>query len=167
MLHRTALLLAATMFAAPVALAQQSGPYDEGPPTQAQMNQMCRSIYASQAGQLADLESALSLTDAQRGPFEQWRSVVLGAAKAQSAACLAHEPGRGHAPDALERNSEDQQALESRLQDLRAERPALEALYRSLSPQQRETFNSGGDEEGPGEDGPPPGAMPPPGGPPQ
>src|SRR5208282_2111658 len=95
---------------------------------------MCNDRYAHQAGRLAYLEASLGITDAQRGAFNQWRDTVLSAAKSHSQACLAHTAMPGHFPDALERSAHEQKRLEARLASLRSERPALEALYQSLTP---------------------------------
>ncbi len=102
---------------------------------------MCTDHYARKAGKLAYLQAALSITDAQRGAFDQWRDVELAAAKEHSVACLAHAPGQEHEHDALTRNMHEEKMLETRLADLKSEQPALEALYQSLSPEQKQVFD--------------------------
>ena len=106
--------------------------------------QMCKDRYAREAGRLAYLQAALSITDAQRGAFDQWRNAELGSAKAHSDACLAHAPmeraEHGHG-DALEHNAREVKMLEARLAELKSERPALEALYSSLTPEQKKVFD--------------------------
>lgn len=104
-------------------------------------SQRCNDLYARKAGRLAYLQAALSITDAQRGAFDQWRDAELGAAKERSAACLAHAPGQGHEHDALARNEHMEKMLETKLAELKSERPALEALYGSLSPEQKKVFD--------------------------
>src|SRR3974390_1758138 len=52
--------------------------------------QMCNNLYAMQAGRLAYLQAALSITDAQRGAFDHWRDTKLADAKARSSQCLSH-----------------------------------------------------------------------------
>lgn len=109
---------------------------------------MCNDRYAHEAGRLAYLEASLSVTDAQRSAFNQWRDAVLSNAKAHSAACLAHSKMPDHFPNALERSAEMQKMLESKLAALQSERPALEALYQSLTPDQKKLFDREGDHFG-------------------
>jgi hypothetical protein len=124
---------------------QQHRWHTESPEQMAQWHtQMCKDRYAREAGKLAYLQAALSITDAQRGAFDQWRDAKLSAAKEHSDACLAHAPMRdaehGHG-DALEHNAREVKMLEGRLAELKSERPALEALYSSLSPEQKKVFD--------------------------
>ena len=106
--------------------------------------QMCKGHYAREAGKLAYLQADLSITDAQRGAFDRWRDAVLSTAKAHSEKCLARTPGEHHMHDALERNAQMQKRLESKLADLKSERPALETLYASLTPDQKKLFDRAG-----------------------
>jgi len=125
--------------------AQQHGWHQPSPEQMAQWHtQMCKDRYAREAGKLAYLQAALSITDAQRGAFDQWRNAKLGSAKAHSDACLAHQPVRGEERghgDALEHNAREVKMLEARLAELKSERPALEALYSSLTPEQKKVFD--------------------------
>ncbi len=109
---------------------------------------MCNDRYARQAGRLAYLEASLGITDAQRSAFNQWRDSVLNRAKSRSETCLARTPMPAHFPDALERNANRQKMLEARLDALRSERPALEALYQSLTPEQKKLFDQEADHFG-------------------
>lgn len=152
------ILLAATAFAAiaaPVAFAQSAPPADGGQmqehawhkPSPEQMAawhaERCKSHYARVAGKLAYLQADLSITDAQRGAFDDWKGVVLSSAKAHSDACLARaDDGQQHMHhDALERTARMEKMLEARLAQLKAERPALEHLYASLTPDQKKEFD--------------------------
>jgi LTXXQ motif family protein len=149
------ILLAATAIsalAAPVAFAQSASPADgaqqhawhkPNPEEMAAWHaQMCKGHYAREAGKLAYLQADLSITDAQRGAFDQWKSVVLSSAKAHSDACLAHTADGQHMHhDAVERNAEMQKHLEAKLMEMKAERPALETLYASLTPDQKKLFD--------------------------
>jgi periplasmic protein CpxP/Spy len=150
------LLLAAASivaFSAPVAFAQ-SAPAQDGAqqhtwhkPSPEEMAawraERCKSHYARVAGKLAFLQADLSITDAQRGAFDQWKGVVLSSAKAHSDMCLAHtaDGKEMHHRDALERNARMQKMLEGKLAQLKAERPALESLYTSLTPDQKKEFD--------------------------
>jgi len=148
------LLLAAASiaaFTAPSAFAQSAPDAGQQPhawhkPSPEEMaawhTQMCKGLYAREAGKLAYLQADLSITDAQRGAFDQWKSVVLSSAKAHSDACLAHTAdGRHEHHDALERNAQMEKHLEAKLAELKAERPALESLYASLTPDQKALFD--------------------------
>ena len=105
---------------------------------------MCNDLYARKAGRLAYLEAALNVTDAQRGAFNQWRDAELSAAKSHSSMCLAHAAGEKHEHDALARNERMQKMLEMKLSELKSEQPALEALYSSLTPEQKAVFDHAG-----------------------
>ncbi len=105
---------------------------------------MCNDLYARKAGRLAYLEAALNVTDAQKGAFDQWRDAELAAAKSHSSMCLAHTPGEKHEHDALARNARMQKMLEMKLAELKSEQPALEALYSSLTPEQKAVFDRAG-----------------------
>ena len=149
------LLLAATTFAAFTAPAFAQSQADGAQPMHAwhkpsaeQMAQWrterCKSRYAHVAGKLAYLQADLQITDAQRGAFDQWKSVVLSSAKTHSEQCLAHSADAKpmeHHHDALERNARMEKHLEARLAQLKAERPALENLYTSLTPDQKKEFD--------------------------
>ena len=150
------ILLAATALAAFTAPAlAQSQPSADGAPMQhawhkpnpeqmaAWHAERCKGHYARMAGKLAYLQADLSITDAQRGAFDQWKSVVLSSAKAHEDACLAHTAD-GQQPmhhDAVERNARMEKMLEARLAELKSERPALEAFYSSLTPEQKKEFD--------------------------
>jgi len=108
----------------------------------------CKEIGARAAGRLAYLEARLELTANQRAAFNRWREERLAAAGRHAAACASRpaSQGRGAAnaetarPSPVERLARQEQALRQRLSDITAERPALEALYNSLTPEQREKF---------------------------
>lgn len=151
------LLLAAASivaFSAPVAFAQSAPPSDGAQPQHAWHKpspedmaawraERCKGHYARVAGKLAYLQADLAITDAQRGAFDQWKGVVLSSAKAHSDACLAHtaDGQQMHHHDAIERNARKEKMLEGRLAELKAERPALEGLYASLTPDQKKSFD--------------------------
>jgi hypothetical protein len=96
------------------------------------------------AGQLAYLEARLDLTASQRPAFDRWRDTRLAAAQRQARACAERPvPGRGPnatRPNPVEQMARQEEILRQRLADLQVQRPALEALYNSLSAEQREKF---------------------------
>lgn len=155
-------LLAAASIAALCTPALAQTPPAQGPdqqhhgwhmPSAEQMTawhaQMCKDRYAHEAGKLAYLQASLGITEAQRGAFDRWRDEKLAAAKSHSEECAAHIPmeGRmdgkmeGHEHNALERNARMEKHLEAKLAEMRSERPALEAFYNSLSPEQKKLFD--------------------------
>jgi len=111
-------------------------------------DQLCKDMTARVAGRLAYLETRLELTQAQRGAFNKWRDVRLAAAsqRAQTCATTPARQGRGagnaqaQRPSPVERMARQEQMLRQRLATITAERPALEALYNSLTPEQRQKF---------------------------
>jgi hypothetical protein len=109
------------------------------------------------AGQLAYLEARLDLNDGQRAAFARWRDTRLQTAQRQARSC-AERPvmGRGAnatPPSPVERMARQEEMLRQRLADLQVQRPALEALYNSLSPEQRQKFTPAGGPRGMGRGG--------------
>ncbi len=110
--------------------------------------QMCKDMNARAAGRLAYLETRLELTPAQRGAFNRWRDVRMAATAQRAQACTTTpaRQGRGAAnaqaqrPSPVDRMARQEQMLRQRLATITAERPALEALYNSLSAEQRTRF---------------------------
>jgi hypothetical protein len=100
-------------------------------------SRMCSEHYARRVGQIAYLGATLDLNDSQRPLFDSWKNSVLGSAKQGETACLAHAPDMGHPPTALDREARMHAMLEARLAAMDAQKPALEALYQSLSPEQK------------------------------
>jgi len=98
---------------------------------------MCTEHYARRVGMIAYLGAKLDLNDSQRPLFESWKSSVLGSAKDGESACLAHAPDMAHPPTLMDREARMHAMLEARLAAMDAQKPALEALYQSLTPEQR------------------------------
>ncbi len=119
---------------------------------------MCEDRADRLAGQLAYLQARLDLTASQRPAFDRWRDTRLAAAQRQARACAERPvPGRGSnvtRPNLVEQMARQEDVLRQRLADLQVQRPALEALYNSLSAEQREKFRPGlGDGRGLGRSG--------------
>ena len=153
---------AAFVLSAGAALAQMppAPPFDKGPPDKAEMQrhfaEMCQDRRAHVAGDLAFLEAKLALTEPQKPLFERWKKIKLNAAKA--ADCTLPALGK---PSLVEGLKHEEKMLRQRLDELKAELPALEALAAGLSDDQKEAFGRqhrpphwGGDHQGPGRNGP-------------
>jgi hypothetical protein len=106
--------------------------------------QICNDLYARKAGELAFLEAKLSLKTNQTPLFARWKQASLDVAKQHETDCATHRPeARGHRPTVVDRLTLEEDLLKKRLADIQAERPALTALYGTLSPAQKEEFIHG------------------------
>jgi LTXXQ motif family protein len=102
---------------------------------------MCTEHYARKASRLAYLEAKLALTEPQRAEFNKWRQIKLDAAGERRTACLQHQHKEGATLTALDREARREKFLSARLAQLQASKPALQALYDSLSPEQKTVFD--------------------------
>jgi hypothetical protein len=106
--------------------------------------QICQDRYARQAGLLAYAEAKLSLTSAQQPLFAHWKQVKLDIAKRRADACAARaRPANAKMPTLIDRMAQREDMLRQQLADLDAERPALDALFKSLSPEQKQELGRG------------------------
>lgn len=137
---------AAAVICAASAIAQASPANVHEPmPSKEEMTswhqQMCSDRYARHVGQIAYLETKLALSDAQRPLFASWKDSVLGSAKSNESACLAMHPDFAHPPSFLDREAHLHDMLQHRLAEMDAQRPAMTALYQSLTPGQKHVFD--------------------------
>ncbi len=102
---------------------------------------MCTERYARKAARLAYLEAKLALTEQQRAAWNKWRQLKLDAAEQQRTACLQHQHEEGADLIAVEREARREKFLSNRLAQLQASKPALQALYDALSPEQKALFD--------------------------
>ncbi len=154
MTHRILPAATAMLFVAGTALAQTPpAPPPNHPPAKAMMTdrfaEMCRDRPARAAGEVAALETRLQLTEKQRPLFERWKKVKLAGAK--SADCT---PPSNDAPSVLDALKHEETMLRQRLDELKAEQPALEALFASLTGEQKKAFVPPAHHRGPGRPGP-------------
>jgi len=117
-----------------------SGPHHHGD-FGAWHKEMCSEHYARTAGHLAYLQAKLGLSEAQQATFAKWRQAVLEQGAKERASCLEMTPKGNAKPTILEGEAHMEKMLSLKLQSLQATRPALEALYESLSPEQKTTFD--------------------------
>jgi hypothetical protein len=107
--------------------------------------QFCKDMYAHKVGQMAFLETKLSLTSAQAPLFAHWKDAALDIAKRRAGECASRmRPARAEHASIVDRMTMEEKMLKVRLADIDAERPALAALYGALTPSQKEEFGNGG-----------------------
>jgi hypothetical protein len=146
---RIAALAAVAVACATVAIAQTTGTAGTGPAVQgfekhdpaARMKSMCLDHFARSAGRLAYLEARLQLTADQQPLWEKWRQAVAGGAEKERNDCLADLPAAGQRPTALDRDSHMEKMMATKVATLEAARPSLEALYQSLTSEQKVAFD--------------------------
>jgi hypothetical protein len=98
----------------------------------------CEERLAHRAGIIAYTVSKLNLTAEQKPLWDKLNGAVESAADKERALCanLPAQAGQGQAT-ILDRMSRREQFLSARLQGLQQARPALEALYQVLTPEQK------------------------------
>lgn len=131
-----AMALAAVLFAAGSAGAQTPEPsHPDKADLQRHFVEMCQDRLARATGEIAFLETKLGLTEQQMPLFERWKKIKLNAAK--QADCTPPPDGE---PSIVDRLKREEKMLRQRLDELKAEQPALEALVASLSAEQKNAF---------------------------
>lgn len=108
-----------------------------------QPGQFCQDIYAHKAGEMAFLEAKLQLNASQQPLFARWKGVSLDIVKRHEGDCserVEKAHATGQRPDMMQRLDREEDMLKTRLADIQAERPALEALYGALNPTQKQEF---------------------------
>lgn len=104
--------------------------------------QWCLDRLARRAARLAYVQVKLNLT-AQQQPL--WDKVQSAAqAEGQKEAQLCASLKAGTEPTLLDRMDRMQQFLSARLEGLQSAKPALQALYQALTPEQQAILNSRG-----------------------
>jgi hypothetical protein len=103
--------------------------------------EVCTEHYARKASHLAYLQAKLGLTEQQSAAFAKWRQAVMDQGAKEQAACLEMTPKGNVKPTLLEREAHLEKVLTLKLQGLQAVRPALEAVYNSLSAEQKTIFD--------------------------
>jgi hypothetical protein len=101
--------------------------------------QLCKDMYAHKVGDMAFLETKLSLTSAQAPLFARWKDASLDIARRHEGDCTTRMRPAQHA-SIVDRMTMEEKMLKVRLADIDAERPALAALYGALTPSQKEDF---------------------------
>jgi hypothetical protein len=96
----------------------------------------CLDRVAHVAGLVAYIEVRLDLTPEQRPLWDKLKEAAQAGIEKQRQVCET-VGAEGHPPTVLDREARAEQFLAARLALLQSTRPALEALYNALSPEQR------------------------------
>ncbi len=135
-----AALLAVPFLCSPLAFAQSAMEFESKDPG-ARPQHFCAERYARKAAHLAYLEAKLNLTDQQKPAWTKWHQAKMDAAEKQRAACLQRDRSGDEHETALDREAQIEKRLTTRLQELQASHPALQAIYEALTPEQRVLFD--------------------------
>jgi hypothetical protein len=99
----------------------------------------CEERLAWRAAMRAYTESKLDLTTEQRPLWDKVQSVARSEQQKERQLCAALKPGGE--TTVLDRLDRMQQFLSTRLEGLQAAKPAVQALYQALTPEQRAIFD--------------------------
>jgi hypothetical protein len=135
-----ATFLAIPLLGSSLAFAQGAMEY-EGKDPSAWRQHFCTERYARKAAHFAYLEAKLNLTEQQKPAWAKWRQAKMDAAEKRRATCLQRDWNKDEQETVLDREARVEKWLTARLQELQASRPALQALYDSLSPEQKVVFD--------------------------
>lgn len=103
--------------------------------TEMSPQQRCERRLARRAAQVAYVASLLQLTPQQRPLFEKLRGAMQEVADKQHQLCAGLKP-RGQ-ETVLDRVNRRERFLTAQLQAMQSTKPALQALYQSLTPEQK------------------------------
>jgi hypothetical protein len=101
--------------------------------------QRCIDRLAWSAARRAYVESELDLTAEQRPLWDKLQSVAQSEQQKERQRCRQLKPGEQST--ALDRMDRAQQFLSARLDAVQSAKPALQALYQSLTPEQKAIFD--------------------------
>ena len=99
----------------------------------------CQDRLAHRAARYAYIEVKLNLTAEQQPLWDKVQNAAQTEGQQERQLCAALKPGAE--PTALERMDRMQQLLQARLNGLQAAKPAVQALYQALTPEQQAIFN--------------------------
>ena len=99
----------------------------------------CLDRLAHRAARYAYMEVKLNLTAEQQPLWDKVQSAAHTEEQQERQLCAALKPGTE--PTELERMDRMQQLLQARLNGLQAAKPAVQALYQALTPEQQAILN--------------------------
>jgi hypothetical protein len=114
-----------------------------GPDSTDRRAQFCKNMYARKVGELAFLETKLSLTPAQTPLFARWKQTSMDIAGKHQSECATFKRPDGR-PGIADRLNMEEKLLKIRLSDIQAEKPSLVALAQALTPEQQEELGRAG-----------------------
>ena len=99
----------------------------------------CTDRLARRAARRAYVEAKLNLTAQQQPLWDKVQGAAQSEEQKERQLCAALKPGAQ--PSMLDRMDRMQQFLTARLEGLQAAKPAVQALYQALTPEQQAIFN--------------------------
>ena len=99
----------------------------------------CTDRLARRAARLAYVQVKLNLTAEQRPLWDRVQSAAQTEGQKEAQLCASLKPGAE--PTVLDRMDRMQQFLSARLDALQSEKPAVQALYQALTPEQQAILN--------------------------
>jgi LTXXQ motif family protein len=99
----------------------------------------CTDRLARRAARLAYVQVKLNLTAEQRPLWDKVQSAAQIEGQKEAQLCASLKPGAE--PTVLDRMDRMQQFLSARLEALQSEKPAVQALYQALTPEQQAILN--------------------------
>ncbi len=100
-------------------------------------DRFCRERFARLSGYLAYLGAELDLNTEQQSLWDAYQKAMLDAAAKGRQVCAQNTMTLGSNLTVLERRNRFEKMLQARLDSLQSTRQPLEALYQTLSPEQR------------------------------
>ena len=142
------LALTATVALAQVPAAPGAQGHHRTPPTAEQMAarraQFCTDMVARQAARFTFTETRLQLTAAQKPLFDRWKAAVEDNQASRQAACAKpRAAGPANRPTLPERNARMEEQLKTRLAALEKTSGPEDALYNSLTADQKKLIERG------------------------
>jgi hypothetical protein len=101
--------------------------------------QWCIDRLARRAARLAYVQVKLNLTAEQRPLWDKVQSAAQAEGQKEAQLCASLKPGAE--PTVLDRMDRMQQFLSARIEALQSEKPAVQALYQALTPEQQAILN--------------------------
>jgi hypothetical protein len=101
--------------------------------------QRCIDRLARRAARLAYVQVELNLTAEQRPLWDKVQSAAQAEGQKEAQLCASLKPGAE--PTVLDRMDRMQQFLSARIEALQSQKPAVQALYQALTPEQQAILN--------------------------
>lgn len=123
-----------------IAFAQTAPEWHHRPDPAEMHRDHCANHLAMAAARLAYVETKLELTEQQKPLFNKWRQIRLDHAAKEKSSCLSQKP-QSDGQSILDRETRQEAMLIARLQTMQDSHAALQALYTTLTPDQRKILD--------------------------